>query len=777
MHDRLDKMAPFRAYVSRIEGDHDVKVKENNFRHYVVEGEDRAGYKEPKVRIRINPDHTIHCSDVNLAPTKEEAEAIKAAFDSAAAAGKPFPHSVGIRKGSLPKELKTVPEEHTRTFLDRTGKLTLMIEHRKDGDKKKTRTWSYWSDGQWRMMEPDKLPLWALDEINNKKSHTIFMHEGPWAAKKVAEMIARGGDGHPLLEHLKDGIQMGWPGGATNAYRVDWQPIIDLVKSYPSTRFFLVCDNDGPGKDAAKTISKILQIDMFRIEFDDNFPVGFDLADPWPRNSKKKKLEWWKGDRYRGPRFEEFSFPSTWATYSYPGKKGAVNHGLKLEFAKKWIAVDDPPVFVHRDRTDIILNDVIFNRKISPFSNAPNTAKLLVPFGGDSKADGIMYNPGKIVGINTGDGEGKRINTFRPSILRPFNGAAEKDWQPFVEYMEHLIPVEHDRTELMRWVATLIDRLDVKMLYGVLLISEKQGVGKSTLGESILEPIVGRHNTSVPNDKMIADSIFNSWAAHKRLAIVHEIYAGHKNEAYNCLKSLITEKTLTVNKKYFPEYRVENWIHVFACSNSKAPLQLEDDDRRWMFPKVTEELKPREYWDEFHRWLTEDYGLEKIMAWARDWLTRNEPVRIGDHAPDTELKTEVIMESRSAGAKRAYDLGLIVAAIPDQVVLTVNIVRSWVASCLDIKTDDKRLEKPQAFFKALTKAGLKVRPGLDKRLTISGTGTKDYVVANFNFDADATWSILSPDHWSNIDLEIKKAEMKEAERAEAKAKATGAKGG
>ena len=85
----------------------------------------------------------------------------------------------------------------------------------------------------------------------------------------------------------------------------------------------------------------------------------------------------------------------------------------------------------------------------------------------------------------------------------------------------------------MRWCATLVARPDIRMEYGVLLISEMQGVGKGTLGERILAPLVGPWNCSFPTEQSIVDSSFNSWIAHKRLAVVHEIYAGHNIKAYN----------------------------------------------------------------------------------------------------------------------------------------------------------------------------------------------------------------------------------------------------
>jgi hypothetical protein len=66
------------------------------------------------------------------------------------------------------------------------------------------------------------------------------------------------------------------------------------------------------------------------------------------------------------------------------------------------------------------------------------------------------------------------------------------------------------------------------MKYGVLLISEQQSVGKSTLSEKILRPLVGEHYVSIVSESEIVDSNFNGWAAHKRLPITHEIYQGRQ---------------------------------------------------------------------------------------------------------------------------------------------------------------------------------------------------------------------------------------------------------
>ncbi len=201
----------------------------------------------------------------------------------------------------------------------------------------------------------------------------------------------------------------------------------------------------------------------------------------------------------------------------------------------------------------------------------------------------------------------------------------------------------------MRWVATLIDRPEIKMKYALLLISETQGVGKGTLGERILAPIIGKDNTSAPSEATVCDSDYTYWQAHKRLAVINEIYAGHSSKAYNKLKSLITDPTITVKKKFLAEYDIENWMHILACSNNFNALKLTTDDRRWLIPKVTEKKKDESYWIQFNNWLTEEGGLGIIMHWAKEFLKTNKPVGRAEDAPWTAAKLVVIEAGDSPG--------------------------------------------------------------------------------------------------------------------------------
>jgi hypothetical protein len=243
------------------------------------------------------------------------------------------------------------------------------------------------------------------------------------------------------------------------------------------------------------------------------------------------------------------------------GKKGRPAHRVRTEFADEWIVTAHPQVFINKRRTDRILTAEQFNTTVRPFSDVEDTARLLIHHH-SCHADGLEYLPGEPAGVVVVD-KRRVMNTYRPGHIREKAGSI----QPFNEYMIHLVPDEGDRHELSRWCATLIARPDIRMHYGVLLISETQGVGKSTLGEAILAPLIGLDNVSFPTEQAILKSDFNYWIAHKRLAIIQEIFSGQNKKVYDNLKSTMTDRYVDVNKKNIPNYRLRNYVQVLASSS------------------------------------------------------------------------------------------------------------------------------------------------------------------------------------------------------------------
>lgn len=722
----LEKEPPaLAAYIERI------GAERRNFRRYVIKREGRDPYHYDAAIISI-VDGKIRCDDPEYAPTDDERNAIEKEITSAN-----WPKSVAARDTyDLHEILKSKgyarPELFEFRSEDGDGVLFVQQRIRQDDGGKADLPWSYWSDKEWRQMEPDgPLPLYGLEQL--KDACTVFIHEGA----KAAHAIRRPGflKDHPWADDLDNlgTAHLGWPGGAPNPHRVDWEPIRRLS---PHARVTIVCDNDKGGEEAAPKISRIIQRKCGAILFDKMFPAHFDLADPFPKDMWEAREE---RRVFVGPSFQSCWTPATWAT-----RKDGKHFELREEFASEWISVVQPNVFIHQGYVDRIFAEPEFNKKVRPFSDVKDPASLLQK-SFNSQAAGLVYEPGKPSGLITMEGIGRAANVYRPSSIkgRVFKKDEDKPWH---EFMKHLLPDKAERDFAYRWCATLIAKTH-RMRFGMLLISETQGVGKSTLGEKILAPLVGWHNTSAPSESDIVDADFDYWTPYKRLAVVQEIYSGHSVKAYNKLKSKITDDTINVKQKFVADFKINNHINVFACSNSIKALKLDQSDRRWFIPHVTEETWPHEKWVEFNRWLS-DGGLVIITQWAHDYVETVGFVKDGEHPMLTSRKREVARAGLSDGERFVAELGDQLRDRSEHedeekrnVLMRLDHVRVWLgnkkAAFNSKYRDDAYLETAETIASVLRGCGLK---SPEKRFKKDKFQFR--VIANFEIDPSATWKDL-----------------------------------
>jgi len=689
------KLPALNSYISRI------GAEQLNFRRYMIKDHKGAYYTE-RAYIKVNPDGTIWCSNIEYAPTEEEAKDIAAEIIKI-----DFPRAIEASESELDELRKKVRGALFPCYSRATGCVVMAQERVQISPESKAYLpWTLFSDGEWRQMEPDgALPFWKPKE---RRKSSIMIHEGAKSAEYVERLIAEGGE-HPWMDVLSRYEHWGILGGALAPHRADYQ---ELVREKP-TEVIYVCDNDWQGKSMLQEVARHYGKAMKGIMFDNMWPPSWDLADPMP------KAMFTKAGRYIGPPLEQLTRHATFATELIPNKKGRPTVVLRRSFREEWYHCVVPEVYINKEWPDRVLGPNEFNNDVRPFSDVDDTARLL-KMDAASKTAILRYAPGYPPGIFGAGGEGRFINTHRPSDIKGERGSAA----PWMEFMEHLIPDDGDRLETLRWVATLIARPATRMHYGLLLISERQGVGKGTLGEKILCPIIGKNNVSYPTEELIVNSQYNYWLAHKRLAVVHEIYAGHSSKAYNRLKSTITDKHIQVSKKYMANYEIENWIHIFACSNSMRAIQLSSDDRRWFVPRVTDEKKPSTYWAALNLWLNEEGGLQIIRGWADTWLKKNDPVLTGDDAPWSTIKMEVIEEGMSPGQHLvAHVLKELKSEINGEqraLVADTHLVQLIKDQLYDGRHND-RLERPLTIRKVAKAMGWHVSKG---RAHIKEWGTR-----------------------------------------------------
>lgn len=647
-------------------------------------------------------DINVYCGDGSdktvFEPTEREAEEIKKACLDERWVEPKLLCSI-INPTQMMKEAKA---EDTFEFRNSEGKIVMLqvrIENKEGG--KSYIPFTYFDDEQWRCCEPEgPLPLFGAEDLAGNA--VAFVHEGAKAAASMQRMCAartpdeqkRLAD-HPWGKYLEHSAHVGWIGGALSPYRTDWSV---LAKAGIKT-VFIVADNDDGGRSAIPAIAKQIRLPTFAIMFTDEFPSGFDLADSFPSKMYNK-------ERYTGPSFHALLEPATWATdVIKPSSGGKLSHVPRSHFVDQWVYADEPELFICKAEPRIIRQADNLSKKLVKFSDSPGTARLLL--ANCEQVTTIAYSPDKKTGTVTVRGQ-RAFNVFQPSAIKPLDRPLKlHEAEPWVNFLTYLFPDEKERGDVERWCATLIAKPEIRIHYGLLLVSTTQGVGKGVFASNVLGPLLGDHNVGYPSEHDVAESQFNDWFAHKRLAVVGEIYQGQSWKAYNRLKGVITDKECEVNKKHQPKYRTENWCHVIACSNSEECLKFEETDRRWFYPKVAEEPWPREKFDKFLEWLASG-GLPIVARWAMDY---GKFLKTGDRPPMTVRKQVLIQQSvpeelrwvREYCAERIQD--------GDSFVISTSVAYSFAKD----RISQKIYSTKRAFGLAMEKAGMVPCKGLDGR--------------------------------------------------------------
>lgn len=726
----LDDIKSVRDYLVR------VGAEPRSLKAAVIR-EQHGNYWKDIAVIRFAKDGEVSASVDEYAPTELEAAAIVAEFATVEWPQiKPL-HSIvnapPMMKEAEPKDIFEFRNEHDQIIF-------VQVRKERDGEKNYI-PFTYWDDDQWRMTEPDSaLPLFNAEKL--KDAATVFIHEGAKAARHCQWMVeAKTVDAkkalaeHPWGEELQGAAHLGWIGGALSPYRTDWK----ILQRMGIKRAYIVADNDEPGRAAVPAVAQQLRIPTFTIQFTDEFPPSFDLADQFPDHM------WGRAGgatHYTGPAWRDCLHPATWATDLVSNPKGKPTPVLRDSFKSMWAYVEEADVFVCTEMPEILRSEAILNKMLAPFSHAAETSRLITKsYRGRSTR--ICYRPDEDGLMVTFRGS-SAINLHVPSNIRAETG----DAKPFLEFLEYLFVKKAELEEVKRWCATLIARPELRMSYGMLLISEKQGVGKTTLGANILAPLVGMQNTGFPGETDIG-SAFNDWVANKRLVIVGEIYSGSSWKAYHALKPVITDKDVTVNQKYMRPYTIENWCHVLACSNSMRALKMENDDRRWFYPEVTEHAWPAAKFVALRKWL-ESGGLNIIKHWAEQ---HGGYVNPADRAPMTERKREMIDGSRSEAQAEAAALATCLVDRDKPAAMVIKDVVGWVRQSSQGRVFDSDYE----LRKAMQEAGAKLWPN---RIKVSGR--LQYALVN-----DAMWdkmSRLDPD--ANATEALKEGIVKPSELME-----------
>lgn len=155
---------------------------------------------------------------------------------------------------------------------------------------------------------------------------------------------------------------------------------------------------------------------------------------------------------------------------------------------------------------------------------------------------------------------------------------------------------EQEARHVLDWISFIVQNSGGKALWAVLL-QGAEGCGKSFFFE-VLRRCLGHSNVKEVPAHTVMDSNWTEWAAETQAVNIPEIrVVGESRHAImNKLKTLISDKTISIDQRNRDTRSVPNYANYFLTTNHTDALALTENDRRYyvVFSKIQTKQRVRE---------------------------------------------------------------------------------------------------------------------------------------------------------------------------------------
>jgi len=189
----------------------------------------------------------------------------------------------------------------------------------------------------------------------------------------------------------------------------------------------------------------------------------------------------------------------------------------------------------------------------------------------------------------------KQWNTFCPNFYTRqwYKNIRPNDRDPYMfpiieEYLDLFFETADAKKWFLHRMAATI-RFPKRRLPTSLILHGVPGSGKDTL-RIIIERLLGEDHVATINGKAL-QSDFNSYIPEKVVVFANEVFNWEKRQdVENVMKDLTTNNRVTVNRKYTPEYPVDNFCFFIFATNHPEFAPFDESDRRYSYITQTESL-------------------------------------------------------------------------------------------------------------------------------------------------------------------------------------------
>lgn len=196
---------------------------------------------------------------------------------------------------------------------------------------------------------------------------------------------------------------------------------------------------------------------------------------------------------------------------------------------------------------------------------------------------GHEYNPREDLIFNSREGA-SILNMFRRDSLPPIaQEYSERGMYLIKNFEQHLknLMSDYEASTLLDWMAYGVQNKGKKILW-VPLIQSVEGLGKSAIGDLLINHCYGKTNAGTADPTMVT-SDQTAWATDKMLRVIEELrLSGHSRfEVADKLKTFVTNSIVARSEKYERSANVPNYCNFIALTNHKDAVPVDKDSRRW----------------------------------------------------------------------------------------------------------------------------------------------------------------------------------------------------
>ena len=239
-----------------------------------------------------------------------------------------------------------------------------------------------------------------------------------------------------------------------------------------------------------------------------------------------------------------------------------------------------------------------------------------------------------------------KIKPNEYNLWRGFAFEPRKGWQKQRRLLRHIFHViccgnKEKFKYIVKWLAWCVQNPDKAPGTVIVLISRKQGAGKSTLG-IVMARIFGEHGDIIDDRETLLGQ-FNDSIEHKSFILGEEILWAGDHRTTDKFKSRITAPTFKIERKFGSKRDIANKLHIMLTSNHDHAVAAGTSDRRLVVFCVSEKYaQDREWFDPLYADL-EDGGYGEFL-----YLLQN--LKLSDWHPRQQLKTaETAIQQRMSG--------------------------------------------------------------------------------------------------------------------------------